>query len=1128
MPGARGLAISWEALPSPWKSCKVLSLTIRESFLHESHPPIGTHSVHLSTVNQAPAVELRRSLPISVPLDYVSSFFCCSMGLRSLPSRSFFWIILLALAGLAAPPATAQRAVARLGATTTQHLTLAPGPNLVSLFVQPADANLETLFGDGLDDIVMVREASGLVFAPEYGLQTLTEWAPGQAYVVHARQEMDWEVSGQRIEPESKILLEEGWNEVAFFLDRPVPTDSALASIAESLSRIESVDGRVYPATEGRQLLGQLEPGIGYRVRVVRRDTLVYARPASQEPPTEEPPTEEPPTEEPPTDADVTVPTIRAAIALANPAPGQVIFVTDPVRGGYFRVTESGCLLDGGRCFVPLSASEATSVQAGNGGLALYDGPNDDGVDFESIQMIVGPGGDDVLPATALHGHGQHYGVDDPAYDFRDGSLNIKYLFREYVKEQTGRSDITVRYRYATSPLRLERVIEPLVLEGARTTDYVRPEWWGGAPYPENWRPDPSTPGRQENGDLDGPYDATDEIAHAMNVAAHSAAKTGRDHYVVLHGMYGYSRTIEGRAGVVLKGEVDELRSSPGDPYTIGARGIGTPTARRQGLRVVKGAPWRRWATDSATDRAYRQPQTAREALEQGLFTVIVQGREAALTRWVDLEVDGNLTENGYILSDEYKAASGPGGNPIWSNRVEETLQNTAHWNGFSAHTSSLRQAPEGSNMRLENVHVHSTGGNLTLSNDWVHFGGSRALLLGNSGRNHGMYGVHTAPGTFIDGIDVYGYYWKGFFAQTQGEYHGVRMRSIRRSPYTPATALDGYVGHRNDQEDPSVFGTSETGKFYFGETVSWDGVEIEVGEPGSELQRNGRGMFFYTSGPVSRRNISIVRHARAPAIVDIGSLHETGYPNHTDRSILTLDDWTFGEGIRFDAVSVSANDNFVRRWTLEDPSTSFVLNVRPGTQERRMNVVVQEVTRLDFVKLWAASGGTSAEEHGVDTYVVGAPGAKTVITGGQHSTHLSYNGFDMDDRAVRSSFRQFWRDVAFESWSADYLDLDHYERCTYRGRSSEGAGRITSAALATSPRGDRYVDVDPGLFYEPQDPSFVQVTGADAARFTGWSNVGSKSNPVLRLRFSGTSPVSFNWAAQIRPWPARVGVPTP
>ncbi len=385
------------------------------------------------------------------------------MGRCSFRIRHAFRVFAV-LAASACLPAFAQTPTLQFGQTATQRITLAPGPNLVSLFVQPEDARLETLFGDGLANILAVRDESGRVFFPADGLQTLTEWEPGQAYLIHARQEMVWDVSGPRIEPESELMLEEGWNDVAFLLDQPIATSEALASISESMSRIESADGRVYPAVQGRQLLAELEPGAGYRVHVTRRDTLVYLPPTSEEEPSEEPPTE----------ADLTVPTIEAALALSNLVPGQAVLITDPIRGGLFEVTESGCLLDGGTCFVPLDASEATSVQAGNGGLALFDGPNDDGIDFESIRMIVGPGEEDVLPATALHGHGQHYGVDDPAYDFRDGSLNIKYLFRQYVEEQTGRvrhhGGVPVRHR-PPPPGACRRAARP----GGRPDDELRP-----------------------------------------------------------------------------------------------------------------------------------------------------------------------------------------------------------------------------------------------------------------------------------------------------------------------------------------------------------------------------------------------------------------------------------------------------------------------------------------------------------------------------------------------------------------------------------------------------------------------------------------------------------------------------
>ena len=135
----------------------------------------------------------------------------------------------------------------------------------------------------------------------------------------------------------------------------------------------------------------------------------------------------------------------------------------------------------------------------------------------------------------------------------------------------------------------------------------------------------------------------------------------------------------------------------------------------------------------------------------------------------------------------------------------------------------------------------------------------------------------------------------------------------------------------------------------------------------------------------------------------------------------------------------------------------------------------------------------------------------------------------------VSSRYRVFWRDVDLSAWQDSNNDrgtsresgrLQYFQRVTVGDRKSEASGTLSSKSLTRAGNGTRYVDVDPKLFYVPQDRSYVTVTGRDAGRFVKWENVGDKYEPILRLTFSGTDPVNVKWTAAIRPIPSNVTFP--
>ena len=986
-----------------------------------------------------------------------------------------------------APPA--------LGEPASQQLSLQAGPNWVSLRVYPEDRSISSILGPQASRVLLVQDAHGSTFAPRYGVRDLDEWPWNEAVFIYALQPFALDVSGREIGGGAHIVLNAGWSRIPYIPEAPRPVSEALASILPALIEVQDDAGRAYPSAQGAPALDVLEPGVGYRVRLSEPSELVYA---SQAPP-----------------ASVAVSTMAEAVALRGLVPGQRVVVADPVRGGTFEVRDSGAPSDGGTVFVPTEYTMETTATGLGLSQTIYRGPNADGIVFDSFRLFYGLGADDFLDATALHGHASGRGdsAGEPLLDTATGRLIIPSGLRDYEKALTGSWNLTATYRYATSARRLERVVEPITLEGRQTTDYVRPEWWGAVPYPENWTPDvsaPSGPRARASGIASGDpvYDATDRLASAINAAEAAAAQTDREHYVVLAGMYGYARVIEMQDRVVLKGEQDGVRDG-------------------QGLRVLKGAPWHYWAVKQThVDPAYLVERSARDWLMVSADPIVVlrHGRRSQLDRVVDVELDGNLVENEYVVTPQYRSASGPSGGS-WSSPVEAMLQNTPHWNGYAAshqHSDTVL----GSNARLENVHVHDYGGNLVLSGEPIHFGGSRDLRLGNSIKNHHFYRVFTAPGTTVDRIEMYGYAWASYTELQQGHYRDVVFRDLVRNPLFGLgdRSPEALLGHRNDGATPEQLYSPDVPGYYFGDRAVVENLRFEL----SSDFRPRQSLIGYDTGPLSVLGVTLDVEGSTPAVLVGG-----GDTNLLDRAKFVLED-------------VAVEQGQVQSFSPTTPlhTSAHRVNSFSGTSTGGTGISLNPFRNGHTATFYDLGGGVSGEgvrtpeivkirlrddpDVTLDVFVQRA--RFTSVTVPVMATKM-----DPTDPEVASRYRVFWRDVAFNRWQDDNNDggrnresgrLQYFERATAWGRTSEAAGSLASAALTRASDGARYVDVDPSMFYAPQDPSYVVVSGRDAGRFIGWENVGSKYDPVLRLSFSGSGPVTANWTAAIRPIPAGVVFP--
>ena len=945
-----------------------------------------------------------------------------------------------------------------------QHLTFTTGPNQVSLSVFPADRSIEAIFGAQLSKVILVKDAAGSVLSTQYGVHDLTEWPWDGSVWVYAREPFSLDVMGPRIEPWSPIPLAAGWSWVPTFLAAPMPVADALASIAPMLSRIEDGAGRAYPAGPGEPALTALEPGAGYRLRLSTPGTLTYS--AGQ--------------------AQTDVPTVLDAIALTGLVPGQEVavhgFRTEGDGGaGRLRVTTSGCVPDGGTCFVPTEATAEGVPYTSRTTFTLFG----EDLQWESFQLChstrapadpTAAAGDGCFDALQLHGHGGQAGggkIFDPA----TGRVAITDAMRTYAMRYDGDGDrdFTARFRYAAAPLRLERIIDaPLTLEGHATTDYTRPEWWGG-------RPDAG--------------DATDAIAWALEAAEAHAATTGQEHYVVLSGMYGYAGVLETQTGTVLKGVTDGVRDG-------------------QGLRVMPGAPWHYWAIKNQTT-AFREPVTERDALNKNLdgMVVVRHGQQSTSDRVVDIEIDGNLSGNASVFDAAHREASGPStysGGSV----VDEMLQNTPHWNGFAASSQHL-DVVLGSQTRLENVHIHDVGGNLWLSNEPVDFGGSHDVRLGNSARNHVIYGVGMRSPSSIDRVEIYGFFWKGAHEVKQGTWRDVTFRDLVQPPtlYTRDT-LEDFISHRNDDTDPARFGTPDAPSYYFGDTVVYERLTFDM-----DQAYPTDGAIYYARGPMAIRGVTV---RQADPSRRLFLLNSRGYDS--DRSSFTLEDVTVESGGLGAIVSVGGRQSRIRH---------IALPASPSTAAPVKLYVARPVAPGEVYTFYDITGAmASVEPIALQARTAGA-GANVFVQDAAFTNirnHLMFVGDDPSDPDVQRRYHVYFRRVALsrftpvnndEGIDRDNWRISFYDDVTVGTRTSEDAGTLSDASLTSG-----HVDVPVTLFYVPLDPSYVTVTGTDAGRFTGWTNVGTAETPLLRLAFSGSSPVSVQWSAAVRPIPAGITFP--
>ena len=1001
--------------------------------------------------------------------------------------------LLIVVCSLLAPQVCAQ--------TTTQTLHLKPGKNLISLAVRPTDSQLQTLFGSVLEDIVSIKDANGLHFAPGYSTD-LTEWDWRQSYIIHANRALSLNVTGEPIEAGAEIELHAGLNSVSYTQSAPMPVEDAFVDLAAVLDYVEDGAGRRYPATAGHGALHQLEPGQGYRVRLRADATLSY------------------PSEPKSFDGDIDVNTMAEALALTGLQPGQTVGVAGYYRagdggGGLFEVRDSGLAPDGGLVFVPNEdiSEEVEETRGFSRTIALRGLPPSEDIVFGTLSLRAESfirGTSVSIPGHHLHGHRYQSRWSLKPTIFYEGG--VFYDSHAGIQRYMGGGNaaagqLTFRYRHTTSDRRLHRLNVGSTLDA---------HWFGARPA-------------REGPSWTGSTDVQPILAHMINVAAgHNAEEAGSFNVVRLPATetYDYFGSIELANGLTLAGaagtEVVTATNDLGHTY----QPVRLRSAHTR-LRVMDGEALLHIRMEKDASDPNYLAQDLKYILDTRR-TTISPGHNVMSAGLADIVLDGNWEGNhdawteGWATKDE----------------LETHLRNQPGWAGFVATIHAGKGIPQGQVIEIRNSAILGYGSNGLLGHangTWV----VENLRAGDSIWNHVIYGANgdyenlTLTG-FAWGHAAWGYGKINNFVYEDGEVsperQGVEVFSVRGADsygYDDPSRMARYV--RDDGTVPDDMSTQIVG-FYM------------------DLRGSGLGAAFNGLGPdISIAGVSeqdpgyiIMDKGGLGVFYENGNGWQTGlYPRNRFEHIRVLDTssegrkWTLGHASLTEAVF---RDIQTSRLDASEAVSSSSLDLHAGWRNYDAWDRPQEIEVESLVEQaphqWIAKVGVHERAAGMTVRITDSSFENTTSTLYRGSSGRGTLGaFNGDPSKLRvymttSSFNMIGS--YFDNYEL-FFAMTSFEECTDKrsGRTSEDAGQVSVTATG----GERTIDIPTNLLWKPLDPSYIDVSASSNGLVQSVEAVHSNPDaadwrgPSLRVTLSRAltagERVTFTWSAAVRPIPA-------
>ena len=697
--------------------------------------------------------------------------------------------------------------------TETQQLSFEQGENFVSLRVQPEDASLSAIFEGHLDQIHRIKDERGRVYMPGDGIEQFTTWDANEGYKVYTTSPFDLAVTGSPLSlTTASVPLKKGWNLIPYLPAEPQAADDALASVSNTLLRVEGEDENAYEP-DGSSSLDSLRVGQGYALYVDQPDTLTYT---------------------------IQTGTLAEALSLGGVQAGQHVHARGRDEpgdggGGTFVVTNSDCGTDGATCFIfdDDRASVTGETVSASGGATLS---NSDLV-WGTVECRYGPDPEDVVKDLRLAGHHVRYTgsggepwIDHAAGQFNGGGWAPFNSFDSQLGNGDGTMDVS--YEHATSARRLER---------KNVTEAINLAWYG-AP-----KADPNNPASA------GPY-----LSWALSRAAELYQNNNFDWtYVDVPGEYYVRNRQLMFSGVRVRGTGD-LNA---DGFTRGTLKLMPGEALYHLKKEFQdGDGWYRIQNDTNRKRAHMHYG----GREKFLFSNSKFPEKFAFEA---ITVSGNLPNNRGPF-DNRSDYSHP------NNSIERYLQDSGDWMMFYSKNDYNDQTPlvldDVHARKLGGSGIGIAGKNEGIGYDTQTPG---KVIIDTAYRNHLWYGLTTQG--WIENVTLKGTYWGGNpisgSAVGPNKYRNIIVKDLYDNPDYTFNSIFGDRDGEAQMENITVDLRGSTQGFKSmnvlineGQNLSVDGFTVHSFYDGDT---NASKVTFYkkrlrgkdTEGPVSLKNVTLV-----------------------------------------------------------------------------------------------------------------------------------------------------------------------------------------------------------------------------------------------------------------------------
>lgn len=158
-----------------------------------------------------------------------------------------------------------------------QTLNLVSGWSMFSTYIDPFEANLDSVFSPIVSQVQIVKDGGGAVYWPQFNVNAIGSLTLGKGYQIKMLAAQSLDIIGTAVVPETTpFTILQGWSIIGYLRNSPANIATIFSSIVADVIIMKNGIGQVYWPLWNVNAIGNMMPGEGYQANMIVSHVFSY------------------------------------------------------------------------------------------------------------------------------------------------------------------------------------------------------------------------------------------------------------------------------------------------------------------------------------------------------------------------------------------------------------------------------------------------------------------------------------------------------------------------------------------------------------------------------------------------------------------------------------------------------------------------------------------------------------------------------------------------------------------------------------------------------------------------------------------------------------------------------------